>query len=114
MLALVAEPLDTWGEALAKGARYLLISPVYCFAGAAVIALALRIGKQAAFVAALFLLFPALVFAGTLSIEFFDYGLDAGTWAFATWLGTGLAFLAVLVATVALSLRSIAIHPKQV
>lgn len=113
MLALVAEPLDTWGEAFAKSARYLLVTPVYFFAGAAVTALALRLGKGAAFVATTFLLVPTAVFAGTLAIEFFDYDFDAGAWTFLAWLGSGLAFLAALVATVVLALRSVPIQGKQ-
>ncbi|HEX2144128.1 MAG TPA: hypothetical protein VHG10_06440 [Glycomyces sp.] len=112
LLAAVAEPLDTWGQAIAKGARYLLVAPVYFFAGAAVVALALRFGKEGAFLVTLLLVVPLTIFAGTLSLEFFGYGVDVDTWAFATWLAAGLAFLAALIATVVLALRSIPIRPK--
>ncbi|MEU5874299.1 hypothetical protein AB0A73_22420 [Glycomyces sp. NPDC047369] len=111
-LGLVADPADTWGEVLAKGARYLLIGPAYFFSGALVTAAAARIGKEGAFVVVLFLLFPSMLIAGTLSLEMFGYTVDAFTWQAAAWAGSGLAFTAVLVAALVLVLRSVPV-PKR-
>lgn len=112
MLGLVGQPADTWGEVLEKGARYLLIAPAYFFAGALVTASAARIGKEGAFVVVLFLLFPALLIAGTLSLEMFGYTVDAFTWRAAAWAGSGIAFVAALVAALVLVLRSVPV-PKR-
>ncbi|MEU6248684.1 hypothetical protein [Glycomyces sp. NPDC047010] len=112
MLGLVAAPDDTWGQVLAKGARYLLIGPAYFFAGALVTAAAARIGKEGAFVVVLFLLFPSMLIAGTLSLEFFGYTVDAFSWQAAAWIGSGLAFIAAMVTALVLVLRSVPV-PKR-
>jgi hypothetical protein len=110
-LGLAARPLDTLAGVFTSGARYLLVTPVYFFAGAAVIAVALRIGKEGAFMTVVFLLFPALLISGTLGFDIFGQSLS-GAAAFAVWLAAGTAFLAALVAAVVLSLRSLPVPQR--
>lgn len=112
VLDLVAEPLDTWGGALASGARYLLVAPVYVFGATAVSSLAIRIGDGSALIAVPIAL-AALVYAGTLVIEFFELTVNSGEWTLLSWIIGGLALSAALVATSSLALRAAPIRAKK-
>ncbi|THV38440.1 hypothetical protein [Glycomyces buryatensis] len=112
VLELVAEPLNTWGGDFAAGARYLMIAPIYTLGGMAVSALTIRIGNGSALLAAPLVL-AALIYAGTLMIEFFEVTVNAHDWTFAAWIGSGLVALAALAAVYTLSLRSVPIRPKR-
>lgn len=109
LLDLTAEPLGTWSETLTGGARYLLVTPVYFFAGALTGTLASRYGEKGWFTVAV--LFGAGgLYVGLLALEFGD--LD-GSGRLAAFLIGGTAATAALGAATALALRSIPIRAKR-
>ncbi|GAB4002759.1 hypothetical protein GCM10029992_41870 [Glycomyces albus] len=52
------------------------------------------------------------IYAGTLTIEFFELSIDADRWSIAAWAGGSAALIAVLVAAYALTLRTIPVKAK--
>jgi hypothetical protein len=109
MLALTADRAGAWGETLASGARYLLITPIYFFTGTYIGALAVRFGGRTWFTASV-LLAAAGHYAGILALEFGFFGDDGLVVA---WAAVALAVTAVLITAVALLLRSIPVAAKR-
>lgn len=108
LLAQFAQPLGTWDETLASGARYLLITPIYFFTGAYIGALAARFSGKTWFTVAL-LFAAAGHYAGVLALEFGFFGNEDLVLA---WAAIALAVSAVLITALTLTLRSIPIRPK--
>ncbi len=111
LLALVAEPAGTLGEALGSGARYLLITPIYFFAGTLLGVLAARFSGNTWFTAAV-LVGTGGLYAAVLSLEFNEAWFDPGQ-ALAAWTAAALALTAALVTASALALRTIPIRAKR-
>lgn len=107
LLALTAEPLDTWSGTLASGARYLLITPIYFFTGTLIGALTVRFGGRTWFTAAV-LFAAAAHYAGILALEFGFFGGDA----LLAWAAVSLAVTAVLITALTINLRSIPVAAK--
>ncbi|GAA2137103.1 hypothetical protein [Glycomyces algeriensis] len=111
LMALVDEPPTSFGAALASGVRYLAITPVYCFAGVLVAALATRYGGSGGFTTAV-LFGTGALYAATLYLEFNDAWFDPGR-------STALSAIAAIVLAAALAagcaaaLRSIPVRGKQ-
>jgi hypothetical protein len=107
LLDLFGDPLGTWDETLASGARYLLITPIYFFTGMFLGATATRFGDKGWFTAAV-LVGAAGLYAGVLALEFAD--IDGRV---ALWAAGALAVTAVLIAASALALRSVPVRAKR-
>jgi hypothetical protein len=107
LLALFAEPLGTWGQTLADGARYVLIAPIYFFTGVLIAAAALRFGGNHWFTA-IVLVAAGGLYTGVLALEFGYY--DS---AVAAWAAVALAVTAALVAGTVATLRSIPVRAKR-
>lgn len=112
LLTAVASPVGSWGDALVSGLRYLVVTPIYFFAGAALGALGTRYGGNPAAVLGVVIVPACAIYAGTLSIEFFELSLDADRWSIAAWIGGSAALTAILVAAYALTLRTIPVRAK--
>ncbi|WP_030156693.1 hypothetical protein [Glycomyces sp. NRRL B-16210] len=109
LLALTSEPLGTWGETLTIGLRYLLVTPVYFFAGAFIGAAAARFGDKGWFTVAV-LVGSGALYVGLLALEFGD--LD-GSGRLAAFLAGGIGATAALCVATALALRSIPVRAKR-
>jgi len=109
LYALFDLPVDTWGGTLAAGARYVLVTPVYFFAGTLIGATAARFGDRAWFTVAV-LLGAGGLYTGLLLLEF---GELSGPGRVAAWAVGGIAATAALISASALTLRSIPIRPKR-
>jgi hypothetical protein len=108
LLAASGNAFGTWGETLANGARYLLITPIYCFTGALIAAGALRFAGRAWFTLTV-LVAAAGQYAGVLALEF---AVHRGGADLAAWAGTCLAVTAVLVAALTATLRTVPVRSK--
>lgn len=107
LLDLFGDPLRPWGETLANGARYLLVTPIYFFAGMFLGAAAMRFGDRTWFTVAV-LIGAGGAYAGVLALEFGDLDGRAAAWA-----ATALGVVAVLAAASVLALRSVPVRPKR-
>jgi hypothetical protein len=107
LLALTAEPLDTWSGTLASGARYLLITPIYFFTGTLIGALTVRFAGRTWFTAAV-LFASAGHYAGILALEFGFFGGGA----LLAWAAVAVAVTAVLITALTINLRSIPVAAK--
>lgn len=112
LMTATGSPEESWGGALAAGLRYLVVTPIYFFAGAAIGALGTRYGGNPAAVLGVVILPAGAIYAGTLTIEFFELTIDADSWSLAAWAGGSAALIAVLIAAYALTLRTIPLRPK--
>ncbi|THV30767.1 hypothetical protein [Glycomyces paridis] len=106
VLLAVADPDGTWGAAALAGTRYLLITPIYFFGGAAIAAAALRFGSGP-LPAGLILILAGALYTGALFLEFAPLA-DA----LPLWTGACLVLLAALAAAFDLALRSAPIRPR--
>lgn len=111
LMALVDEPPTSLGAALGSGVRYLAITPVYCFAGILVAALASRYSGSRGFTAAV-LFGTGGLYAATLYLEFNDAWFDPG-WSTAASAAAGVLLAIALAAGCAGVLRSIPVRGKQ-
>ncbi|MDN3239207.1 hypothetical protein [Glycomyces tritici] len=111
LMALVADPPTSLGEALASGARYLAITPVYFFAGVLVGALSAGYSGGRGFSAAV-LIGTGGLYAATLYLEFNEAWFDPG-WSTAASAAAALAIAVVLAAGCVAALRSIPIRGKR-
>ncbi|MCD0446717.1 hypothetical protein LO763_24160 [Glycomyces sp. A-F 0318] len=109
LLDLFGDPFGTWGEAVAAGARYVLITPIYFFTGAFIGASAVRFNGSTLFTV-IVLVASTGHYAGVLALEF---GLFGGDGLLAAWAAISLGVIAILAAASALILRSIAVQPKR-
>ena len=100
----------TWGGALAQGARYLVVTPIYFFAGTAIGAVGTRFGGNPAAAAAALIVPAGAVYAGTLTIEFFELTVDTDRWSVAVWASGSAALVAILIAAYSLTLRTIPVR----
>ncbi|MEU6248685.1 hypothetical protein [Glycomyces sp. NPDC047010] len=108
LLTAAGNATGTWGGALADGARYLLITPIYCFTGALIGAAALRFAGSTLFTLVV-LVAAAGQYTGVLALEF---GFFDGGGNLAAWAGICLAVTAVLVAGLAATLRTAPVRAK--
>lgn len=112
VLSAVAAPVETWGGSLAAGLRYLVVTPIYFFAGAAIAALGTRFGSNPAAFSAVVIVPAGAIYAGALSIEFFELSIDSASWSFVAWAGGSAALIVAMVATYAMTLRTIPIRSR--
>jgi hypothetical protein len=110
VLALIDQAPGTWGDALASGARYLAVTPIYFFSGALIGVLAARFSGAAWFTAAA-LVGAALLYTVVLSLEFGVVWFE-GALSPAAWTATALALIAALLAAYASTLRTLPIRAK--
>ncbi|MEU5874300.1 hypothetical protein AB0A73_22425 [Glycomyces sp. NPDC047369] len=108
LLAAAGEATGTWGDALGNGARYLLITPIYCFTGALIAAAAHRFAGSAWFTLVV-LVAATGQYAGVLGLEF---GYTRSATGLAAWAGICLAVIAVLVAGLTATLRTVPVRAK--
>lgn len=97
---------STFGETAARAARYLVVTPLYCSAGLAVGAAAMRLRSGGLQVP--ILLSAASVLA--LACMWFEY---TSRWGAPAWLLAGFAFLAVTATAFVLLMRGAPIHAKR-
>lgn len=111
LLAQFAEPAGTWSETLTSGARYLLITPIYFFAGTLLGVLSARFSGDTWFTAAV-LVGTGGLYAAVLFLEFNEAWFDAGP-SQVFWAATAFALTAALISAFAAALRSAPIRGKQ-
>lgn len=109
LLALTSEAPRGWGDTLGMGARYLMITPIYFFAGAFLGAAAARFGGRTWFTVSA-LVGVAGLYMVVLPLEFTPLG-DGGRFIPGT--GAAVALIAALVVACALTLRSIPVPAKR-